>query len=132
MDTLNSSPHPVSGGGLLAQYRKERGLTQHELAERIGGSRSMIAQIEGGERQPSGPLLVAISHALRLSQEQEALLFVGYNRLSPAPGRSLASIIALIQLDPDIPPVKRRLLLPSDAHYKTTTITFSMAAQRRP
>jgi len=70
----------------------------------------MIAQLERGDRQPSGPLLVALSHALQLNEEKEALLFVAYRRLPPAPGRSLACIIALVQLDPDIPSEQKEVL----------------------
>jgi hypothetical protein len=71
----------------------------------------MIAQLESGKRQPSGSLLVSISYALQLSEEQEALLFVAYKRLPPAPGRSLASIVALIHLDTNILPEQKATLI---------------------
>jgi transcriptional regulator with XRE-family HTH domain len=103
-----SSSFPIRGGILLAWYRRERGkLTQEELAARVGGSRSMIAQLESGERQPSSTLLAAVCRALQLGEEEEALLFIAYGKVPSEPGRTLACITALLQFDPGIQPGHR-------------------------
>ena len=105
MTTREPSPLPLSGGMLLARYRKERGkFTQEEFASRTGSSRSMIAQLESGERQPSGAFLATVCQALQLSSQEEAILFVTYGKLPPGPGKTLACIAALLSLDPDIRP----------------------------
>ena len=43
------------------EYRKQAGLTQQELADKIGISKSYISEIERELRYPSIPVLVHIS-----------------------------------------------------------------------
>lgn len=57
----------------LKQFRKEKGLTQAELAEEIDVSLVNYAKYEGGQRTPSLPTLVKISLALEIPLE--CLLF---------------------------------------------------------
>lgn len=45
-------------------HRRERGLTQRELATAVGVARNTVARIECGNRAPSLALLVALAHAL--------------------------------------------------------------------
>lgn len=47
-------------GGRVRQARETRALTQTELAEAVGSSQSLIAQIESGYLQPSKEILEAI------------------------------------------------------------------------
>lgn len=47
----------------LAARRKEKGLTQAELAHRVGIAQRTVAAYEGGERQPS------VKVAKRIAQE---------------------------------------------------------------
>lgn len=51
-------------GERLARLRKDAGITQTELARRIGGSQSAISQIEKGERKPSYDTIQQLAGAL--------------------------------------------------------------------
>lgn len=48
---------------LVYAARTEAGLTQKELAQRMGTSQSVISQIEGGAHVPSVPMLHRIARA---------------------------------------------------------------------
>src|SRR5690242_15131605 len=50
-------------GERLRQARELHGFTQTELAERVQVEQSLIAQIEGGKKQPSERILEAIALA---------------------------------------------------------------------
>ncbi|MBV9511815.1 MAG: helix-turn-helix transcriptional regulator [Caulobacteraceae bacterium] len=49
----------------VRQWRKHRGLTQEQLAERIGIARSYLTKIERGDRRYDQPFLEAAADALR-------------------------------------------------------------------
>jgi transcriptional regulator with XRE-family HTH domain len=49
----------------IREWRKYRGLTQEQLAERIGIARSYLTKIERGSRRYDQPFLEAASEALR-------------------------------------------------------------------
>lgn len=51
----------------IKQWRKHRGLTQEQLAERIGMSRSYLTVIEQGRRRYDQHFLEAAAEALRCS-----------------------------------------------------------------
>jgi len=51
-------------GHRVAQARKQAGLTQQQLAERVGVGRASIARIEAGNTSPSVALALAISREL--------------------------------------------------------------------
>jgi transcriptional regulator with XRE-family HTH domain len=74
------------------EWRKHRGLTQEQLAERIGIARSYLTKIERGDRRYDQPFLEAAAEALRCSPadlimrdptDPEGLWSV-YEGLSPA------------------------------------------------
>ncbi|UNC93537.1 helix-turn-helix transcriptional regulator [Candidatus Contubernalis alkaliaceticus] len=48
----------------LIKFRIEQGLSQKELAEKIGTKQSAISRLESGEYNPSIELLSKIAHAL--------------------------------------------------------------------
>ena len=48
--TIHSPEHQVLRELLIAARRKA-GLTQHEVAERLGRPQSFVAKVEGGERR---------------------------------------------------------------------------------
>ncbi len=48
---------------LVYSAREAAGLTQNELAQRMGTSQSVISQIEGGAHVPSVPMLQRIARA---------------------------------------------------------------------
>ena len=53
----------------LKEIRKQRGLTQEELAERVGVTRQSIISIEKGRYTPSVGLSLKIAHALKTTVE---------------------------------------------------------------
>jgi transcriptional regulator with XRE-family HTH domain len=56
---MASQPHYIK------EWRKHRGLTQEQLAERIGIARSYLTKIERGSRRYDQPFLEAAADALR-------------------------------------------------------------------
>jgi ribosome-binding protein aMBF1 (putative translation factor) len=48
----------------IRALREKKGLSQRELAERVGTTQSAIARLEGGNISPSLPTLDKIAHAL--------------------------------------------------------------------
>jgi len=56
-------------GHKVAQARKRAGLTQPQLAEKVGVGRATIARIEAGGTSPSVALALAISRELGDSVE---------------------------------------------------------------
>lgn len=50
--------------GLMMKARKSAGLTQHELAERLGKPQSFIAKYEGGERRLDVIEFLAVTQAI--------------------------------------------------------------------
>lgn len=59
-------PPPREIAWLLIRYRMDNGLTQEELAERVGTSHSQISRIESGRHRPNLDTLERIAHALDL------------------------------------------------------------------
>lgn len=57
-------PSPISVPNRIQQYRKSRGLTQHELARKVGISRQTLAGIEKGTVSPTLHLMIQIALAL--------------------------------------------------------------------
>jgi XRE family aerobic/anaerobic benzoate catabolism transcriptional regulator len=56
----------VALGGLVRSARAKRGFTRRQLAEQSGASERYLAQIEGGQGNPSVTILKAIADALDL------------------------------------------------------------------
>jgi transcriptional regulator with XRE-family HTH domain len=54
-------------GRSIRRLRKQRGLTQEDLAEKSGISRNYVSDMERGVRNPSVLALVALAKALRVS-----------------------------------------------------------------
>ena len=44
----------------IAALRRERGLTQHQVADRLGVTASVVSAYEGGLRQPSYEVLIKL------------------------------------------------------------------------
>jgi transcriptional regulator with XRE-family HTH domain len=53
----------------LVEARTAAGLTQHELAERIGTKQSSISRLESGDAEPSFDMLRRLAAALNVSFE---------------------------------------------------------------
>jgi transcriptional regulator with XRE-family HTH domain len=54
----------------LAEWRERRGLSQDQLAERIGTTKASVSRWEGGKRDVTGEVLSSIAWALNLSPIQ--------------------------------------------------------------
>ena len=57
-------------GERIAQYRKEKGLTQKELGELVGLTSSAISLIESGKNNPTWENLKKIAETLAISQSE--------------------------------------------------------------
>ena len=64
-DTLRS-PRQIELRKLLLRQRTDRGLTQTELAKRLGKPQSFVAKYEGGERRLSVIEFIEIAEALQV------------------------------------------------------------------
>ena len=61
-------------GGKIKQMRNQKGLTQEELAKRIGANKSYISRIEKGITVPSVATFYRIINALGLTIELKPAL----------------------------------------------------------
>jgi transcriptional regulator with XRE-family HTH domain len=54
-------------GSKLQAARKLKGITQQEIANRVGISRTYYSQIENGDRDPAATIITGIAKALGVS-----------------------------------------------------------------
>src|SRR4051812_29701670 len=98
---------PLSIGQRVKTERLERGLTQDELAHRVGVSRSAVAQWETGR---AGQLTGNLGRiALALDTSVEYLMYGRDNRVALQPGQG--DEIALLRLYRECDPEDRQILL---------------------
>lgn len=57
-------------GGRVRELRKERGLSQVELAAKVGIDRSYMGFLERGERNPSLEVIAKIAEALSVTPDE--------------------------------------------------------------
>jgi DNA modification methylase/DNA-binding XRE family transcriptional regulator/DNA-directed RNA polymerase subunit RPC12/RpoP len=67
-----------SGEAAIRARREQLGLSQTELAQRLGVSKSLLSHIEAGKRQPTEAQIAVLAATLRLPPE---LLLVGTGRM---------------------------------------------------
>ena len=72
-------------GSRIRQARDRAGLTQEQLAERIGVSRTAIARYESGEIEPKLHNLAAIAETLNVSTDELLGVRVSVSGLSLSP-----------------------------------------------
>lgn len=65
----DSELYTASMGRVLRAQRTQRGLSQEELAHRVGLDRTYISLLERGLRQPTLSTIVKISSALEIQPE---------------------------------------------------------------
>jgi transcriptional regulator with XRE-family HTH domain len=68
----------------LRAWRRERGWTQEQLAERAGCSSTLIALIETGKRQPGLANAIGIARAIGVPLTALAIVHVDLDGLVPA------------------------------------------------
>lgn len=83
---------PVDFGGetlgeRIARIRKERGLTQVQLADKIGIIQSIISSVESGDRRLSAEMAVRFAQALDVSMDE--LLGPGRQQKAHKPSRKI-------------------------------------------
>lgn len=60
--------------GTLRRYREDRGLRQHQLADRAGVSQTAVCLFELGQRMPSLPTMRRLADALALRPRERRTL----------------------------------------------------------
>jgi transcriptional regulator with XRE-family HTH domain len=94
-------------GARISVARRDRGMTQDELAEEVGVSRSAVAQWETGRAGQVTANLARIAAALQVSAEY---LLHGDDKFAPQAARQ-GDEIALLRLYRECEPDDRQLLL---------------------
>jgi transcriptional regulator with XRE-family HTH domain len=98
---------PEAIGRRIRDARRERGMTQDQLAERIGVSRSAVAQWETGRAGQVTGNLSRIAAALDLNVEY---LMFGSDKHAPGEVRQ-GDELALVRLYRECDPEDRQILL---------------------
>lgn len=99
-------------GKRLRSLREERGLSQRELAERIGTQAPQVSRYETGAYMPNAETLAAIAQALNLDVDE---LLLGRVDRNPDDGIGIKDVRLLERL---------RELEKLDRHYRDTAIAL--------
>jgi transcriptional regulator with XRE-family HTH domain len=102
---LAESGHP---GERIAVVRKAHGMTQAQLAKRIGVIQSLISDYESGRRRLYAEMLIRLAHALHVSVDE--LLGVKAARSNGHGAVSLKVSRRMQQID-TLPRAKQKVLL---------------------
>ena len=70
-DEITREEREFTTGGKVAFYRKQKGVSQKELAQKLGMTNSMLSMYEKGKYNLSPQLLVRIAGHLALSDKQK-------------------------------------------------------------
>jgi ribosome-binding protein aMBF1 (putative translation factor) len=68
-DVFNREAYAYYTGQIIEQARKDAGMTQTELAEKIGTNKSYISRVESGKTEPRVSTFYRIASALGRSVE---------------------------------------------------------------
>jgi len=93
-------------GNRISKYRKEIGLTQEQLAEKIGVSQEVIAYYETGKRRLTLSLLIPLKNALFVDIED--LLGIKKGKGKPGPIPKIQKRLEQIQ---NLPLNKQKIVL---------------------
>ena len=92
---------PLEGfGERLTGIRQSRGLTQSQLAEKVGVSRRVIAYYEHEDAQPPGALLVDLAKTLQVSADHLLGLKLPKETKNPKNARLMKRLEKLQKLPP--------------------------------
>jgi transcriptional regulator with XRE-family HTH domain len=97
----------VGFGSRLAAIRKERGITQAQLGEKVGVSNRVIAYYETESDQPPGSLLVDLCVALKVSADELLGIKTPRERRDPKTAR----LINRLKRVAELPPAQQRAVL---------------------
>ncbi|MFS2291728.1 MAG: helix-turn-helix domain-containing protein [Actinomadura sp.] len=96
---------PETIGQRVARKRKQRGLTQHGLAQRTSYSRSHIAQVEAGHKVATPAFVVAVAAALRVDASElygQPFRFEGHDDDVHTVIPELRRILAYVDIGPEL------------------------------
>jgi len=100
-------------GQSIAYYRKEKGLTQKELAERMGIAPNLVSHYEIGRLRVSADLLCDFSRAMNISAD----LLLGLQDVpNQGPALSLKVAKRMNQIE-KLPPADQKILLRTIDNY---------------
>lgn len=104
-------------GERIARFRKQKGLTQAELAQRIGIQRTLITDYEIGRLRLNADMIIRLAIALNISSD--AILGLAEHKHTQTPDLKLTRRFKDIQKLP--PSQKRSLLNTIDAYLKANS-----------
>lgn len=93
-------------GQRIARLRKERGITQQELAERIGTIQVLVSDYERDRIRVTAEMVVRIAEALEISADE--LLGMKKARLGPKASRRVLRRVERVE---ELPPQQQATLL---------------------
>jgi transcriptional regulator with XRE-family HTH domain len=105
-------------GRNLQRIRKRRGLTQKDLAERIGLTREAVASYESGRARLTDIILINLAAALRVSAD-EILGLKAYKDKTPPISRRLSRRMLIIESLPES--VKKHIIRTLDDSIRANT-----------
>jgi transcriptional regulator with XRE-family HTH domain len=108
----------ASVGSHLQNIRKRRGLTQKQLAEKVGVTREAIAAYESGRSRLVDVTLIDLAAALRVSADEILGLHPSFPD-APGVSRRLMKRMAIIEGLPE--GIKKRILRTLDDSIKANT-----------
>lgn len=85
------------GGQVIQRIRKERGMTQEQLAERVGVDPNSISRIERGRLIPALPTLIDVCNALGIGADAVLAAYVTVD--TPIRWTSLAEKLEAVDLE---------------------------------
>lgn len=94
-------------GRRLAAIRKERGITQAQLGEKVGVSNRVIAYYETESDQPPGSLLVDLCVTLKVSADE----LLGIKTPKEPRDPKTARLMNRLKRVADLPPAQQRAVL---------------------
>ena len=85
------------GGQVIQRIRKERGMTQEQLAEKVGIDPNSISRIERGRLIPALPTLIDICNALEIGADAVLAAYISVD--TPIRWTPLAKKLETIELE---------------------------------
>ena len=85
------------GGQVIQRIRKERGMTQEQLAERVGVDPNSISRIERGRLIPALPTLIDICNALEIGADAVLAAYISVD--TPIRWTPLAKKLETVELE---------------------------------
>lgn len=98
MATAKTTPQTAQFGDRLAAARKQRGLSQRQLAQKSGVSNRMIAYYEAQGGEPPAHVVVQLAKALQVSAD-ELLGLQTWHKPSPKNVRLWRQLLRVQELD---------------------------------